>query len=207
MTVGIAICAHESRTVFAEELSAELDCPVVMDHGHMGSLKNHDAAWLAAVDQGAEWSLVLEDDVILSPNFIADVAAAIRHVPDRDSVISLYTGTGKPYPAHVSKSVEEAEAAGSSWLRGDRLLWGPAVLMPTDMVDDMLETVRDSLKPYDQRLSGWQMRRKLPVFYTLPSLVQHRDGDSLITKPNTVRKAQRFGYSPTWGGESPLITG
>jgi hypothetical protein len=44
----------------------------------------------------------------------------------------------------------------------------------------------------DVRISNFLMRRKIPVYYPLPSLVDHRTGKSLVGDPGENRVAYKF---------------
>lgn len=203
--VAFAICAHTSRQEQAEALSQRLRAPVALDDGSKGSLANHDAAWRLAAAQGRQWSLVLEDDAVLCDGFEAQLTEALDSVPG-DGVVSLYTGDGKPHPAAIRAAVKRAGRLQASWLHSSKLLWGPAVAIPTARVAEMLDYVADSRLPYDQRLSQWTRRTPVRVWYTVPSLVDHRDEPSTIaTKPQPPRRAVLFGCSDNWNSKSVYL--
>src|SRR5690606_42138771 len=96
-------------------------------------------------------------------------------------VVSCYVGRRTPYSLAVLEAVDTATRKGASWLRSRRLYWGPAVAMPTSWVPRMLKAVKRSSRPYDQRLSDWAFSTDTPVYYSNPSLVDHRDAPSTIT--------------------------
>ena len=176
----------------ADSLSATL----VLDDGSLGSLANHDRAWREA---SGDWTIVLEDDVEPVPGFLDLASEALRRVPE-PAAVCFYVGTGKPRVGQVARAVSQARAVGASWLRMDRALWGPALALPTELVPRMLSFVRWSTKPYDERLSLFLRSRKIPCYYTFPSLVDHADGHSLIAPAPTPRKAHETGR-PTWSSD------
>src|SRR5690554_8076710 len=160
-----------------------------MDEGGTGSLRNHDLAWKMAYSPDADWIVVLEDDAILLDGFENHVQEALQHVP-RDGAVSFYTGTGQPFRYPVSAAVKKALRRGASWLRANSLYWGPAVALPVHHVQPMLRFVKDIDRPYDQRLGLYLLANRYPCFYTMPSLVDHQDGESLIQASDRVRRAR-----------------
>jgi hypothetical protein len=63
------------------------------------------------------------------------------------------------------------------------LNWGPLIVVPTSSIEEMIRYCDPltQIANYDRRLSRyWEIGRHLPVWYTWPSLVDHRDGPSLI---------------------------
>lgn len=203
--VGMAICAHISRRTWADGLSEALSAPVALDNGSLGSLANHDQAWRLAALRGREWSLVLEDDTLICEDFEAHVSNALDSLPSL-GVVSFYVGSGKPYPLAVSEAVDRATRKGASWLRSKRLYWGPAVAMPTSWVPRMLKAVERSSRPYDQRLSDWVFSTDTPVYYSNPSLVDHRDAPSTITdKPQPARRAVHYGEPAAWNSDAVYL--
>src|SRR5690606_29789543 len=90
--------------------------------------------------------------------------------------------------------------------RSKRLYWGPAVAMPTSWVPRMLKAVERSSRPYDQRLSDWTFSTDTPVYYSNPSLVDHRDAPSTITdKPQPARRAVRYGEPAAWNTDAVYL--
>src|SRR5690606_35221874 len=108
----------------------------------------------------------------LTPDFYENVANAIGIVPTK-SLVSLYTGTGRPLPKRIKKAVDKAYHA--SWLKHYLLFWGVGIAIPTDHIEPMLDFVSDREEQYDARIGIFYQRNMLPVYYTMPSLVDHDD--------------------------------
>src|SRR5690606_737540 len=142
-----------------------LGCPLAMDEGDRGSLSNHDAAWRLGCEAGGDYVVVLEDDVMLVDGFERHAAEALANVPG-EGAVSFYTGTTRPHPARVSQAVRKAEAAHVSWLQSSGSYWGPALALPTELVGPMLRAVAEVSLPYDERLSVFLRRSRMPCFYT-----------------------------------------
>ena len=197
MRIKYAVVGHHSRRESATKLARSLNAALAMDEGGTGSLRNHDLAWKMAYSPDADWIVVLEDDAILLGGFESHVQEALQHVP-RDGAVSFYTGTGQPFRYPVSAAVKKALRRGASWLRANSLYWGPAVALPVHHVQPMLRFVKDIDRPYDQRLGLYLLANRYPCFYTMPSLVDHQDGESLIQASDRVRRAHVFKQPSGW---------
>ena len=177
-----------------DELGARLSLDMDED-----SNANHDAAW-NMYNASDDWLVVVEDDVELVPNFKKHVVDAIDNMPDL-GVLSLYAGYPRPERFAVSSAVLKARQSGASYLKHNKVLWGPAVAMRTDMIDDMLNWVSGSNWPYDERFSQWMTSRRISAYYTMPSLVDHTDVESLLGRGGVPRKAYWFGEPTEWNSD------
>lgn len=197
MRVSYGVVGHWKRRDKAIEIAESLNAALAMDEGDAGSLPNHDLAWRLAYDPAADWVVILEDDVILIDNFEEHVQDALNNVP-REGAVSFYTGTAKPRPNIVRKAVAQGLERGCSWLRSNDLYWGPAVALPAHRVIPMLNFVQRVDRPYDSRIGYYLRANGLPCFYSLPSLVDHIDGPSLIKGCEEPRKAHVFEEPTNW---------
>lgn len=197
-SVSYAVCAHASRARWAHTLSDQTGAAICFDNGVYGSLGNHDRAWGIGEASGRDWVCVLEDDAILCPWFQSQVTQAIDSRPFGDAAISLYTGTAKPKQDQVTNALKRAKSNDAAWLASDSAYWGVALLLPRQLVRPMLAYVQDRTEPYDERLSYFLRDNNLPCLYTTPSLVDHRDGKSLIKPALAPRHAHQFGTRAEW---------
>lgn len=181
MNISVSVMAHPKRKAQAEQLKSLLlsspfkDVSVSYDGVNAGS---HQEEWdngkrslLAGVGKG-DWHLVVQDDAILCPNFYENVVGAIDKVPSK-SLISLYTGTARPLGKRVKTAVDKAYHA--TWLQYWLLLWGVGIALPSTHIEPLLEFVDDREEPYDTRIGIFYQRNRLPIYYTMPSLVDHDD--------------------------------
>lgn len=197
MRVSFAVVGHHSRREAAEKLAASLGCPLAMDEGDAGSLPNHDAAWRLGHALGGDFVVVLEDDAVLVDGFAQHAAEALASMP-RPGAVSFYTGTARPFPARVEQAVQRAERLGLAWLESPAAFWGPALALPREQVRPMLRYVQRLDLPYDQRFTRYLYASRATCFYTMPSLVDHADGPSLLSRDDEPRRAHRFGVPETW---------
>lgn len=181
MNITVAIMAHPKRQELAEALVLELqkypftEFSISYDgmdaHTHQDEWNNGKRAMMAGVGKG-DWHVVLQDDAILCPEFYANVLGAIENVPTK-SIISLYTGKPRPLGKRVKLAVDKAHSA--TWLQYWLLMWGVGLLIPSSHIEPMIEFVDDRTEPYDTRIGIFYQRNRLPVYYTMPSLVDHND--------------------------------
>lgn len=182
MQISITVMAVPARKLQAEYLAAILryypfsDVSVTYDQVAAGT---HESEWLngknsllAGVGKG-DYHVVIQDDAILTPNFYENIEGAINNCPGGKALISLYTGKARPFPKRVTYAVNKTTHA--TWLRYMLLMWGVGIIIPTDHIKHLLEFVEDRTEPYDTRIGIFYQRNRLPVFYTMPSLVDHDD--------------------------------
>lgn len=178
-----------------------------VDNGHQGEWRNHRRAitW-AAQRPGITHVLVVQDDAVPVPDILLHAHEAASRRPD--DLISLYVGTNRPRRKDVLDAVQAADDTGASWLRADSLLWGVAVIYPVEHIEAILESCsRPPALPYDQRVGRWAQQNNRDVWYTWPSLVDHRDTPTVISGRSPreqPRVAHRTGV-PEWNERSVRI--
>lgn len=181
MLITVTVMAHPKRKAQAEALAKELKLGPFMDVTITWDEINSEwdtgrRAWASGIGRG-EWHLVIQDDAILTEHFYENIERAIKGLPTPNTMISLYVGQCKPFKRRIKEAVDKCYSA--TWLRHNVLLWGVAVLMPTDHIEPMLEMVsgkRWDETPYDVRIGMFYQRNIIPVYYTMPSLVDHDEG-------------------------------
>jgi hypothetical protein len=148
-------------------------------------------AW-EAIDQTADWGMVVQDDALVTRDLIAGLEKAATFLPER-CLVSPYTGTRRPVASRVERAVHAARAANASWIRMPSLNWGVAIMAPTDIINKMLPWCDKQTYPnYDRRIGRYAIDvLRLPTYCTWPTLVDHRDDDSLVGHGRG-RKAHQF---------------
>lgn len=183
MNISVAIMAHPKRKTNAVALydqlraypfvDVEIIWDQVNDEWHTGR-----RALASGIVVGNDWHVVIQDDAILTPCFYENLIGAIAALHEK-TLISLYTGTARPLRERVASAVERA--ANGSYLEFRQLLWGVGIIIPTSHILPMLEFVEDIKLQYDNKIGEFYCRQGLPVYYTVPSLVDHNDDlDSLV---------------------------
>ena len=176
MNITVTVMAHPKRKKQAKALEIELKKYSFMDVSITWDQVSEEwdtgvRALKAGVGRG-DWHVVIQDDAILSPHFYDNLCGAIANVPTR-SLISLYTGKSRPLGKRVQTAVDKAYFA--TWLEFMLLMWGVGLLIPSDHIEPMLDFVKYRDEVYDTRIGIFYQRNRLPVYYTMPSLVDHDD--------------------------------
>jgi hypothetical protein len=176
MNITIAIMAHPKRTEQVEALFKQLRqypfaaWSIVYDTDNVEWHTGRNALE-AGIGRG-DWHVVIQDDAILTPNFYENIENAIKAL-DQKTIISLYTGTSRPLGKRVQAAVDKA--ADGDMLRFHQLLWGVGIVIPTSHIQPMIEFVEDIELQYDNKIGEFYCNNGLPIYYTIPSLVDHDD--------------------------------
>ena len=181
MNLSVRIVAHERRRKWAEQLSRELDAPVVWDQTN-NAWDTHRRALLSA--EGSH-VLVIQDDAILSEGVRESVERMIEFSGEHP--VSLFAQSN-PRVKAIARLEPEV------WWAGGGPNFGVAVVLPTNHVEGIVR-YGDVTKnrSYDQRLWKYFQAKKLSCYYTWPSLVDHRLGPSLMWTSKHDRPAHNFG--------------
>lgn len=174
--LSAAIMAHHKRERWIPYLHERMgaDVPVVWDE--RSDRWDTGRRAMLAYDPEATHHIVVQDDAILPRDFLPGVQAAVAHVPDNP--VCLYTGRVRPNHIFVEHMVRRAQAEGAHWIVFDGPWWGPAVVVPTHYIDEMVAWADrlTHIANYDRRMSRFFLDRGVDCYYSVPSLVSHRDG-------------------------------
>jgi len=180
--------AHASRFDMANQLAEDVEADhVSMDYGEAdadGARSNHEMVWnrLACLD--TQWSLVLEDDAVVSHmtqyDFRTELVKVLDAAPTR--VVSLYLGTGNPkhWQPRIERALKSADTWNADWLVCGSLIHAVAVALPTSEVRGLVDFLGGRNGPIDEDITRWAMAQGYKVSYCIPSLVDHVDGPTLI---------------------------
>lgn len=176
--VGVAIMGHKRRADQVISLNKDFNHRAVEVWDTMNDRWDTGRrALLAAAEQGESWSLVVQDDAILCKDFLEGVNAALNACPRGPA--SFYTGKTRPYAAQVERAVHNAKELGRSFVAMRGPLWGVAIAIPTEQVEDVVRwgDRNPQIQNYDIRISEYYANNTdLLCHYTIPSLVDHRIG-------------------------------
>jgi hypothetical protein len=199
--VTAAIVAHPDRSPNAQRLIRVLSesIPTVgepiptmifMDNENLGCHDNHVRAWDWLLCQTSPWLMVLEDDALPIPEFTEQLPLALQHAPS--PVVSLYLGRTRPayYQRRIAHALVGCSHPGADepvddstpWVVADRLLHCVGVVMRHEVVEQMMPYLPEmvALKhAIDEGITEFCRMQSIPVSYTVPSLVDHADGESL----------------------------
>lgn len=128
---------------------------------------------LEAATSACDWTLIIQDDAVLTPFFkenLEKVGGIVKNPT------SLYLGKHNKTNGVIGKIVEDAK--GYSFLALVECLHGVALLLPTKDCQEIAK--EENSLDYDKKIGNFYKKRKVPIYYTLPSLVDHNDCGSLI---------------------------
>lgn len=179
---GICIVAHSARSGQARNLATRVGADAVcLDSGQLGCDGNHDSAHHCLMSLGATtWSVVLEDDAVPVEGFRDQLAAALAAAPS--DLVSLYLGRLRPpqFQRSIAAAVSAADQSGADWIVSDRMYHAVGYAVRTPLLESL--TNFDAPVPVDERITAWAMTSRLDVSYCWPSLVDHADWPSVITR-------------------------
>lgn len=218
MRLSAAVMAHPDRAVYVADLALQLQTPdrpvpVVWDEEGKPSgnndrvWRNARAGWMSH-DPAADWHVLIQDDAVPCTDFLTGLERALEHVP-QDAVVSAYLGTGRNVPIRWEALARSADAAGASWVRSEKLMWGVCIALPVSLIGEMIGYADRRIGvPDDMRVAGWTEKRKGEVWYTWPSLVDHLSVPSLTKHRAHDRVARRHhdgsALDLVWSG--PVVT-
>jgi hypothetical protein len=200
VSLSAAIMAHPSRGEMVDELLSSLDreIPVSWD-GPPDNLPLPERVWRnsrrtwSMADPGSDWHLLLQDDVVVAKDLLAGIELALEWVPDRIGIVQFFIGKYRPLgPVFVNLGTE-ADRIGATWIEHRSMCWGVAQAVRTPTIPAMLKWCDGRRGMADDSRVGRYYRDVLHqrTWYTWPSLVNHRDGPSLVHH-GAGRTAQRF---------------
>lgn len=199
MKLSAAIMAHPARSGEVADLTAALDRPVPVywdDEGPPNGKADRvwrtaRAGWMLA-DPTADWHALIQDDAVPCADLLAGLERALEYVP-ADAVVSAYLGTGRTVPIRWEALARAADSAGASWVRTQKLMWGVCIILPVRLIPEMIDRAdRRPGVPDDMRVAGWAEKTGREVWYSWPSLVDHRRVSSLTKHRAHDRVARRW---------------
>lgn len=192
--ISVAIMGHPARGHFIRELQAELPEAELRLDRELGRWDTGARA-MEAHDPAATHHLVVQDDAILSRDLVA-ACEQIAEVCDYHPV-SLYLGGSRPYAERVVPALQRARRYGATFIEGGGPWWGVGILFPVSQIPACLRWChkRENIGNYDLRVGTWYRSQRIPCWYTVPSLVDHRpvsENPSLVHGRWANRQARYF---------------
>lgn len=178
--LSAAIMAHRARERHMPYLLSKLgeETPIVWDE--KSDRWDTGRRSMLAYNPEATHHVVVQDDALVCEDFIAGATKALAAVPS-DYPVAFYTGRVRPSRELVQRLVNKAKNAHSTWIEWDGPMWGVAVAIPTHQIQPMIEwcdrPAQHNILNYDLRMARYFMSRRIPCWYSYPSLVSHRTGD------------------------------
>jgi len=191
-SVSFAIMAHPRRAQWAVDLGRELDCEIIWDKHN----DRHETGLRAikAYDAGATHHCVIQDDAILCKDFKPAVSELIKY-PKPLAPVGLYYGAKGVSATRHSSIHSFATSKNAKWIIRKGPVWGPGIIYPRKTVRDLVRFYENSeIQNYDRRVMRFYESINESCWYTIPSLVDHRQEDnaSLCAHDRPNRQARLF---------------
>lgn len=198
MKLSASVMAHPDRADLVADMLVALDRPVQVHYDMEGPPSgNSDRVWRVAraawelADPDADFHLLLQDDAVPCPDLLAGLERALESVPD-DVTVCPYLGRGGAVAHRWSRIAADADRREACWVVSLKLMWGVAICLPTKLIPEMIARAdRMTGVPDDMRVSGWTRIRGSEVWYTWPSLVDHRPVPSITKHRAADRRAEK----------------
>jgi hypothetical protein len=213
----IGVAAHVSREEMAHALVKRVGAQVLnVDKGNAGCYRTAVIACVwnhfevlnrlaALVTDKHSWVIVLEDDALPVPNFRKHAAAALSYAP---YLAGFYIGQAgaERNLALLTKSLED----GVAWAAAPHMVSAVAYAIRTDVLPEIIKRYpgfTDYEATVERRITTWSYERRggtaygePQFYYTLPSLVDHSEVDSIVFPgaDGTVRHAWSVGVAKNW---------
>lgn len=178
---------------------------LTVDDGSLGCTRNHTNAWRRHAEAPAEWNLNLEDDAVPVDMFRDQLEKALNVAPS--PIVSLYLGGGY-IGDHLTRALlENAQAMDAHWaVTPGAVLHAVALAVREDILSPMIEFLNGKTRAVDSMLSSWAVRNSYQISYSIPSLVDHADEKSLVTKyRRSPRRAFKTGRREEWSSKLILM--
>lgn len=186
--LSAVVMAHPRRIEMAESLARRLDVPVVWDQkndvwdtGRRALLEHTDA----------DRHLVLQDDAVVHDDLLAECERLLDYVPT-NSPVSLYMGRARHRPRRflMQPIVDAARRRGASFAVFGGPWWGVGIIVPTAHIEEIVAFGdRSRHTNYDIRIAQYYASQHLDCWYTVPSIVDHRSGPSVVGRGGRGRHA------------------
>lgn len=206
--VSVAIMAHPARERHMSYLLSKLGQNTRIVWDEKQDRWDTGRRSMLAYDPAATHHVVVQDDALVCKDFVKGVEKALAVVPPMYPVC-FYTGRVRPSAERITRMVNVAHQQHTTWLQLDGPLWGVAVAVPVPLIPEMIEfcdrPINAGIKNYDSRMATYFTAKKIPVWYSLPSLVSHRTGEgepSLV--PGRGNADSRIAHSFIGENESAL---
>lgn len=199
MAISIGVVSDVRRQEMGTRLADLVDANfLTVDDGSLGCTRNHTTAWRQHAKSPAQWNLNLEDDAVPVDMFRDQLEAALNVAPT--PIVSLYLGGGYIGDGLTRALLKDAAKLDAHWAVTDGAIrHAVALAVREDILFPMIEYLNGKTGAVDSALSSWAVRNSYQIAYSIPSLVDHADEKSLVTKHRrSPRRAFKTGRREEW---------
>jgi hypothetical protein len=199
---------HPSRAESRSRIESEISVDYVhTDYKERGPWPTARACWKRGIQSGADWILVIQDDIETCKNF--DIH--LERIADTQPVKCINF-----YCISTAKRKKVANKSSTPWIRIAYSTLAPAMMLPTHWARSLIEFcgkyVPVSYPHDDTRVTWWLQENRNPCWVTVPSLVRHRNEMNSILGHAGSRRALLYESKPgkiDWSNtkDTPKISG
>lgn len=179
VSLSVAIMAHQKRAEWVPDIARTIGGDIEIVWDKFNDRHETGARAMGSFNPDCTHHLVVQDDVILPQDFRAGVENMLKYVPDNVPV-SLYFGGSRPLRSETRSLYEEAIRQNAPFIVYRGPFWGPGIILPTSEIPSMLAwyNKNNDIQNYDRRITRYFDSIGRKCWYTMPSLVDHRDEDN-----------------------------
>jgi hypothetical protein len=186
--VSISIMAHHSRVKLyiprlIKAIGEEYDVKVAIDYVSSGAWQTARRAWML-FDDDSTHHILLQDDVMVCKNFMLAT----------HKICKAYNNHCITFHSH-RKIADEALEKGLNYAKF-HYVTGQALCMPVEKIKQFVawsdKFVDDKLRYDDSRLSMFNTIHQYEQVITVPNLVQHFYGGSILGTPTNNKQARTY---------------
>lgn len=204
----IGVVAHVNRVHLVDELINDVDVDIIKFDDGLPSITgcaNNHIRVLKALNECShkdKWCVVLEDDAQPVTDFREQLVESLALADT--ALVGLYLGTGSRAGSTqkaIIPAIQAAEDTGSNWVVSDWFMSCVGYAVKSSWLPCLIDALSNNGGPVDNRINEWSHRTGFKTWYTYPSLVNHKDEQSLISSagvPLPVRHAWCSGGRDVW---------
>lgn len=189
--ISTVVMAHPTRKRLVQKLVAHFPAPVVWDERN--DVWDTGRRALLAFNPEASHHLIVQDDAVVPRGLIGACEKIIQNVPPK-APVSLYMGKARIQPERFSMMpvVTAGRQRNATFAVFPGPWWGVGIILPTADIEAAVAYGDENPKRqanYDIRIAQFYDSQGIDCYYTLPSIVDHRPGPSLIGRRGSQRHA------------------
>lgn len=204
MAISVGVVSDVRRNGLGERLADRVNADFLsVDDGSLGCTQNHVRCWRQHAQNPGDWNLNLEDDAVPVDGFRDEIALALDAAPA--DIVSFYLGSGYIGDNLTAALLATANTIGAHWVVSDSgsVLHAVALAVRGEILAPIIQHLDAQTLAVDRMLGSWALRNSHAVAYSIPSLVDHADEKSLVTKyRRKPRRAFATGRRGQWSSKS-----
>lgn len=181
MNIRLGLMAHRKREEYVPGIESAVPLDFISwDEGNLGLVQAHVQAWEMFEPDEGDVCILLQDDIILTKNFIPKLEHHVNQCIRRYGRIAMHLYLRNQGRKNVRMAVERCKRGrGDHWIN-EHLYSGNSIGLPAEHIRPMLDHFKTMDVPSgDQRIESYLNKNRINVYFPLPNLVEHRSLDSL----------------------------